>query len=79
MPTGLCAHFILSDMSQIIVLLTFGNGSGLNKIQTFISFVTICSYYIKVAFLLCILQCATRSKVQNWYIIQNRKNTICSL
>ena len=63
----LWAHSLYYDMSQLIVLLAFGNVSGLKKLQTFI----ICYnlqlnfmfYYIKVAFLMCILQCDTRSKV----------------
>ena len=65
----LCAHSLYCDMSQLIVLLAFGNVPGLNKSQTFIIYcynlqLNVIFYYIIVAFLLCILQCATRSKVQ---------------
>ena len=36
MSLTLCAHSLYCDMSQLIVLLAFGNVSGLNKLQTFI-------------------------------------------
>ena len=36
-------------------------------------------YYIKVAFLMCILQCATRSKVQILAHYTNRINSSCML
>ena len=35
-------------------------------------------YYIKVVFLICILQCATRSKVQILALYTKYKNTPCS-
>ena len=35
-------------------------------------------YYIKVAFLVCILQCATRSKVKIMAFYAKYKNTHCS-
>ena len=35
-------------------------------------------YYVKVAFLICILQCAIRYKVQILALYANYKNTPCS-
>ena len=68
-------------MSQLIVLLAFGNVSGLKKLQTFIICynlqLTFMFYYIKVAFLICILQCATRSKVQILAHYAKKRNTPC--
>ena len=43
MSLMLCAHSLYCDRSQLIVLLAFENVSGLNKLQTFIIFVTFCS------------------------------------
>ena len=83
MSLMLCAHSFYCDLSQLIVILAFGNVSGLNQLQTFIMCFNLqlnfMIYYIKEAFLLCIIQCATRSKVKYGHIIQNRKNTPCSL
>ena len=42
MSLMLFAHSLYCDMSQLIVLLAFGNVSGLNKLQSLIIFVTIC-------------------------------------
>ena len=39
----LCAHSLYCNISQVIVPLAFPNVSCLNKLQTFIIFVTICS------------------------------------
>ena len=69
MPLLLCAHSLYCDMSQLIVLLAFWNGSGLNKLQNIYHFwynlqLNFMFYYIKLAFLMFILQCATRSRVQ---------------
>ena len=43
MSLMLCAHSLYCDMSQLIVLSAFGNVSDLNKLQTFIILVTVCS------------------------------------
>ena len=56
-------------MSQVIVLLAFGNVSDLKKVTDVYHFcynlqLNLMLYYIKVAFQICILQCATRSNVQ---------------
>ena len=65
----LCTKSIYCDMSQVIVLLAFGNVSDLKKVTDVYHFcynlqLNLMLYYIKVAFQICILQCATRSNVQ---------------
>ena len=65
----LCEYFLYCDMSQLIVLLAFGNVSGLNEVANLYLFCYILQLdfmldYFIFAFLMCILQYATRSEVQ---------------
>ena len=69
MSLMLWVRSLYCDMSQLFVILAFRKVSGLNKLETFIIFgynsqLYFTFYYIKVAFLMSILQCATRSKCQ---------------
>ena len=84
MSKMLFAHSLYCDMSQPIVLIAFGNVSGL-KSYKHLSFVLQFAagfhvFYIKVAFLIRSLQCATRSKGQILaHYTKYKKNTTCSL
>ena len=69
MSLMLCEYFLYCDMSQLIVLLAFGNASGLNEFTNLYLFCYILQLnlmldYFKFAFLMLILQYTTRSEVQ---------------